>query len=91
MPFAGTQHTATRERQSEHGLPADLPHKIALRRDDLVAFGDRQQRRCCADKIADRDPCAIGKHDQRLAGNTFAQVRHHRPLVRPLLQRAIEL
>jgi hypothetical protein len=67
------------------------PHQIALRLDDFLIRTHGPDFWSLTDELADRHPPSVGKPNTRLARNALPQIRHHRLLLDPLFDAAVQL
>src|SRR5579863_8117066 len=83
-PAAGKRHAKN--------LPHSLgPNQIALRLDDFLIGTHGPHFGRLPDELTNGHAPAIGETYQRLARDAFAKIRHHRLLLHPLLDAAVEL
>jgi len=86
-----TNRSARRELDSKDRARAFLPHAIGARAMQALLRVDGPHFRRAADELAHGNAAPVGQDHPGVSRDAFAQIRHHRPLVRPLLERAIEL
>jgi|SRR6185503_10177495 len=76
---------------SKDGPTPDLPDSVRPRAGQSLSIVYRPDFGLGAHEVADRHPPAVRQTHQRVAWDAFSKVRHHGPLVLPLLDAAIEL
>ncbi len=91
MFSGGANVAAAGQRHFVDGLCPDRPDAVGCPWHQFPVLGYRPDLGGASNQFTYRYALAIGQADKRVAGHALAQVGHHRPLVGPLFQRAVEL
>jgi hypothetical protein len=87
----GAQDATGGQPHEEDLAAADGPYLVAARDRQAVVGVEGHHVGLRADEVADRGAAAVREDDERVTGDALAEIREHRPLVRPRLDAAREL